>query len=163
MEGTMRKPSKDRVARLKGRKGKTWWPPKGPLAPCTAPTAHEATAWIPIDAAPLHTAGYVYSTEDGWGRRTDMVGTVQAYESGGRFVACSAHGWKFTHWHPLLAPPAGATPDRAADVYITVSPDGRIIEGQRRVIALHKAGVRYIRVDGAIFDLDAIAKNGAQP
>jgi hypothetical protein len=63
-------------------------------------------AWLKLKDAPLNVVGYVYSPDPGMKGRTDCVGVVHQYQGGERFgVAQNIHGYKFTHWHPLLAPP----------------------------------------------------------
>jgi hypothetical protein len=62
--------------------------------------------WLKLKDAPLNQVGYVYSPDRGMTGRTDCVGIINEYKSGERFVSSpNAHGFKFTHWHPLLPPP----------------------------------------------------------
>ena len=62
-------------------------------------------AWVKIEDAPLNTLGFIWSPELNWDDRTYQTGEVYALSDGKRLVASDAKGWKFTHWHPLLAPP----------------------------------------------------------
>lgn len=72
--------------------------------------------WVPIKDAPRGVLGHVWCPE--FGDRTDVVGTVidyDAHEDGGVFVASSAKGFLFTHWHPLPAAPQGVAAQVASD------------------------------------------------
>lgn len=61
--------------------------------------------WVELKDAPLGVFGLVWSPS--FPDRTDLRGTVHAYDDGERFASSpDATGDSFTHYHPLPIPPS---------------------------------------------------------